>query len=289
MAAAPSRAWLAGLALAACLASPARAQDGAHKQEILLDELPEHSVDDAPFALAAKATSGLPVSLQIVAGPAVIDGKKVRLTGTPGLVVVRATQAGNDAWLPAKDVERAFTVRPRPSAPAIVSGPMGRDAEIGERVVLTADAAGEPAPTLQWRKNQMPISGATGHTLEIVAAALTDAASYDVVATNPTGQATSPPARINVTKRRQSILFQAGSTSVPAGQSIVVTASATSGLPVHFEVVSGIGSLSGNTLNSPGGSVVVQAEQPGDNTFEAAQPATQTYFFTSAVGSPHPP
>ncbi|HEY1763576.1 MAG TPA: immunoglobulin domain-containing protein [Opitutaceae bacterium] len=283
------RAWLAAVALGASLAAPASAQEAGRKQEIVLGELPELTVGDAPFEIGAKATSGLQVTVQIVAGPAALEGKKIRLTGQPGLVVVRVSQAGNADWLPARDVERAFTVRAHPSPPVFLSSPTGRDAGIGEHVVLFVDASGEPAPALQWRKNRIPIPGATGRTYEILAAVLSDAGSYDVVATNGSGEATSVPARINVTKRQQSILFQPGATSVPAGQIVALNAAATSGLPVHYTLVSGVGSVSGGTLSSPGGTVVVQAEQPGDATYEAALPVSQTFLFTTALGGAHPP
>jgi hypothetical protein len=285
----PRAARMAGFALAAWLVPGASAQDGARKQEIVLGELPERTVDDAPFEISAKATSGLPVAFRIVDGPAVFDGKKIRLTGTPGLVVVRASQPGDANWLAARDVERAFTVRPRPSAPAFVSGPMGREVGIGERIVLTAEASGEPLPGFQWRKDSVPITGATSRAFEITSAALSDSGSYDVVASNGSGQVTSAPARINVTKRHQSILFQMAVTSVPAGQTVSLNATATSGLPVHVELVSGVASLSGDTVTSQGGTVVVQADQPGDATFEAALPVTQTFFFTPALGAPHTP
>jgi len=163
-------ACLAALAWAAGLVPGVSAQDGARRQEIVLGELPTRTVDDPPFEMAVRATSGLPVALRIVAGPAVLDGKKVKLTGVPGLVVVRASQAGDGIWLPARDAERAFTVRPRPTAPAILSGPAGREASIGERILLTADASGEPPPGFQWRKDSIPITGATGRALEIASA-----------------------------------------------------------------------------------------------------------------------
>ncbi|HTU03005.1 MAG TPA: hypothetical protein VMG58_14345, partial [Candidatus Sulfotelmatobacter sp.] len=147
-------AWIAALAAlaeAAFAAEPA-AQDGRRRQEIIFDEIAAHKVDDAPFEIVAKATSGLPLSLEVVAGPAVLDGKKLRLTGSPGLVVIRASQGGDIVYLPARDAERAFIVQPRPFAPAILSGPTGRDAAIGDAVVLAVEASGEPPPEFQWRR-----------------------------------------------------------------------------------------------------------------------------------------
>ncbi len=289
---APTRrpSWIAALAALSSLAAfatGAAADDGSRKQEIIFDEIPAHSVGDAPFDIAAKATSGLPVSLEVVSGPAVLDGKKLKLTGAPGLVIVRASQPGNAAVLPARDAERAFTVRPTPSAPAILSGPQDRDVEIGSPLVLSAHASGEPPPAFQWRKNSMPISGATGSEFTIASAAQSDSGSYDVVASNPSGDAASSPARVNVVKRHQTISFQ-GAANAFAGQAVVLSATASSGLPVRFDVVSGSAIMNGGTLTAQGGTVVVQASQSGDSVFEQAVPVTQTFIFSSAPGQ-HPP
>lgn len=274
---------LAAFAALAALVPGAAAQDAPRKQEIIFDEIPAHAVGDAPFDIAAKATSGLALTLEVVSGPAVIEGKKLKLTGTPGLVVIRASQAGNAAFGPARDAERAFTVRPSPAAPAILSGPRGQEAEIGDAVALSVEATGEPTPTFQWRRNGVPITGATGRDFSIASAALSDTGAYDVVASNPSGDATSAPARVDVVKRRQSISFQ-GAANGTAGQPLSLSATASSGLPVRFDVMSGSAVLNGGTLTSQGGAVVVQASQPGDSVYEPAMPVTQTFLFS---GSPN--
>jgi hypothetical protein len=272
---------LAAVIVLSALAPAASAQDARRKQEILFDELPERSAGDGPFGVAAKATSGLPVKLEVISGPAAIDGKKVRLTGMPGLVIMRATQGGDALFQPAAPAERAFTVNPRPAAPQILRQPAGILAAIGDVVILSAAASGEPSPALQWRKDGAPISGATGRDLTIAPAALPDSGSYDVVASNATGSATSAPARVVVGKRRQTIGFQAVP-GMTVGIPVALSASATSGLPVRLEVVSGSASLSGATLTAQmAGTIIVEASQQGDATFEAAQPVTQSLLATA--------
>jgi hypothetical protein len=283
-------AWpiLALLAAWAAFAPGASAQDGRRKQDLLFDEVPERSVGDAPFGVAVKATSGLPVSLEIISGPAVIDGKKIRLTGEPGLVVVRASQAGNPEFLPAIDAERAFTVRPKPSGPVIHIQPTGQNVAMGEAIFLALDAAGEPPPAYQWRRDGVPITGATGRAFTITVANPSDAGAYDVVVSNASGSVTSERVRVSVGKRHQALIFQTTGSSATAGQSISLIATATSGLPVQFQIQSGPGFLSGNILTCPGGMVVVQATQPGDSTYEAAVPAQQTFIFNPNPGVAHP-
>jgi uncharacterized delta-60 repeat protein len=78
-------------------------------QHISFTALGNKTYGDAPFSVSATASSGLPVTLSIVSGPAAIAGNAVTLTGA-GAVTVRATQAGNDIYAPAPSVERSFTV-----------------------------------------------------------------------------------------------------------------------------------------------------------------------------------
>ena len=146
---------LAALALLVLLLHSASAQDDSRrKQEILLDELPARVVSDAPFQIIAKSTSGLPVALEVVDGPAVMDGKKVRLTGAPGLVIVRATQKGDITFAPAVPAERVFSVRPKPFPPSIEIQPSPASGGVGEQLTLTAAAKGEPMPSSPrlWRQ-----------------------------------------------------------------------------------------------------------------------------------------
>jgi hypothetical protein len=285
----PLRAVLAAVALLSAPAPRAAAQDSRGKQEIVFPELPPRTVGDAPFTVAAKASSGLPVTLEIVSGPAVLDGKRVKLTNAPGLVIIRARQDGNDAFLPAPVAERAFAVNARPSAPAILVQPAGGRFGVGEIIMLSVDASGEPRPTFQWRKDGSPISDAVGSRLTIASASPADAGTYDVVVSNPIGSVASEHAQVTVGKRSQTISFQ-GSTSATAGQAVPLVANASSGLPVTFDVMSGVAVVNGTTMTAQqAGTIVVQASQPGDQTYDAAAPVTQTFFVSAAPNGQHIP
>jgi Immunoglobulin I-set domain len=279
---------LAALALLSPAAPRASAQDARKKQEIVFPELPALTVDDAPFDIAAKATSGLPVALELVAGPAKLEGRTVTLTGQPGLVIIRATQGGNDAFLPAVQAERAFAVKARPSAPAILLQPAGVRAAIGEIIALSVQASGEPAPSLQWRKNGVPVTGATDSRFTIASAGPADAGAYDVVASNPLGSATSERAQVTVGRRPQTISFQAPANAT-SGQPVPLNATASSGLPVRLDIVSGTAVLNGSTMTSQGGTVGVQASQQGDATYEAAAPVTRTVVIGPGPNGQHNP
>ncbi|NNE29516.1 MAG: HYR domain-containing protein [Saprospiraceae bacterium] len=79
-------------------------------QTISFQAIPDKFNTDPPFPLAASATSGLPVSFEVLSGPATVSGSTVTLTGGLGLVVVEATQAGNAQWNPAPPVNQSFNV-----------------------------------------------------------------------------------------------------------------------------------------------------------------------------------
>ncbi|GEQ87180.1 hypothetical protein ULMS_26880 [Patiriisocius marinistellae] len=79
-------------------------------QAINFPQIPNKLVTDAPFQLNASATSGLPVSYEIVSGPATVTGDMVTLNGTSGSVVVKASQAGNVDFDPAQDISVSFEV-----------------------------------------------------------------------------------------------------------------------------------------------------------------------------------
>ncbi|GAB4419986.1 MAG: hypothetical protein OHK0039_33020 [Bacteroidia bacterium] len=85
-------------------------------QRITFAAIPNKTTTDGPFALSATASSGLPVSLLKVSGPATVSGNMVTLTGAAGEVVIRATQAGGtqggDVYAAAPEVERSFFVSP---------------------------------------------------------------------------------------------------------------------------------------------------------------------------------
>lgn len=59
-----------------------------------------------------------------------------------------------------------------------------------------------------------------------------------------------------------------------------IEATATSGLPVFFEVLSGPASIEGNlvTLTGEPGEVVIEATQPGDNQYDPAAPVINTFL-----------
>jgi uncharacterized repeat protein (TIGR03803 family) len=74
-----------------------------------------------------------------------------------------------------------------------------------------------------------------------------------------------------VEKQDQTITFAAIPDKAPGVTSVTLSATASSGLPVTFTVVSGPATVSGNTLTITGrGSITVRASQGGDDDYNAA-------------------
>jgi uncharacterized repeat protein (TIGR01451 family) len=108
---------------------------GLQNQTISFGTLPNKLTTDPPFSLLATASSGLPVSFSVQSGPASISGNTLTLTGAPGSVTIRASQAGNTQYNPAPNVDRTFQVN-------TLGGGGGVDLELS----MTAS----PATITQW-------------------------------------------------------------------------------------------------------------------------------------------
>lgn len=87
-----------------------RQQPDGNAQLIEMADIPNQLIFNNPITLEATASSGLPVSFEMMEGPASISGNVLTLTGETGVVKFKATQAGNADWLPAPDVVKTFEV-----------------------------------------------------------------------------------------------------------------------------------------------------------------------------------
>lgn len=79
-------------------------------QAITFPQIPNKLISDVPFQLEASASSGLPVSYEIVSGPATLNGDMVTLDGVSGEVIIKASQGGDGTFDPAQDLTNVFQV-----------------------------------------------------------------------------------------------------------------------------------------------------------------------------------
>jgi len=84
-------------------------------------------------------------------------------------------------------------------APNIIGQPVGATVSQGQTTNFTVVATGIPAPSYQWYQNGLPVSGASGATLNIASAVRTNAGNYTVVASNSSGSVTSSVAVLTYT------------------------------------------------------------------------------------------
>ncbi|TXK47434.1 T9SS type A sorting domain-containing protein [Pontibacter qinzhouensis] len=142
-----------------------RVTTAKQEQAITFATIPDKTVGDAPFALAASTSSGLPVSYTLVSGPATLAGNVVTVTGE-GTVTVKALQDGNEAYSPAPEVTTSFCVTP--AKPAIT--------ESGNTLTSSSQTGNK------WYRNATLLPGAMANTYTA-----TEAGVYTVQVTGSCG------------------------------------------------------------------------------------------------------
>ena len=216
-------------------------------------------------ALLATASSGLPVTFSVLSGAATISGRNVTFTGV-GTVKLAAIQAGN-AIFAAKQVAINVSVRAAPQTIApfeaipILPYPLTFD--------LKPPIATSGLPVIVIVKSGPATISKTTITLTGVGTV--------VLAANQAGNANYLAAPTITTsflvKLGQTINFSALGTK-KVGQTVTLTATASSGLPVTFSVLSGSATIAGNKVTFTGaGTVKLGANQSGNATYAAKQVA----------------
>ncbi len=237
-------------------------------QEISFGQLADLTYGDEPFQFIASASSSLPVELTVVAGPATLDAEGYLILNGAGTVTVRAAQSGNDRYFPVT-AEQTFEVN---RAPQEISFPPVSTKTYGDPAFDLAATVNTNLPLVyEVLSGPARVAGATLILL---------GAGEVTVKVSQAGTENFLPASaeqtFTVNKAEQAITFAAPATAF-AGESITLAATASSGLPVTFRVLSGPGSMEGSVLSFSGeGQVVVEATQPGDGNYLAAAPSQQT-------------
>jgi sugar lactone lactonase YvrE len=239
----------------------------------------------APITLnATGGASGNPVVFSVLSGPGSIAGSLLTITGA-GTVVVAANQAGNATYSAAPQVtgtvvvnqaSQAITFSPPPSPVTYPVSPITLSA--------TGGSSGNPV-TFSMVSGPGSISGSTlsisGVGTVVVAANQAGNANYAAAA-----QVTQSVVVNQGSLTAQTIVFTAPPSPVTYGVAPIAL-SATgggSGNPVIFSVLSGPGSIAGNSLTITGaGTVTVAANQAGNSTYAAAGQVTQSITVNKAA------
>ncbi len=221
--------------------------------------LPTQMVGDH-VTLVAKASSGLPVVFSVVSGPATISGRVVTLTGS-GQVSLSANQAGNEFFSPAPQIIRTFAVGP---APQIITLPaIENQAFNGPEILLRA-----------FSSSGLPVSYAIngpailmGTTLKLTGVGKVTVTAKQSGDANYT-KASDVELTFQSLRATQLVTFPKVPGQPFTGPPITLTATASSGLPIKYNVLAGPGTIKGDLLTLTGaGTVTVQAVQAGDSNY----------------------
>ncbi|MCC7265032.1 MAG: hypothetical protein IT369_21200, partial [Candidatus Latescibacteria bacterium] len=239
-------------------------------QTITFGSLANKTFGDAPFAVSATASSGLPVGFAIQSGPATISGNTVTLTGV-GTVTVTASQAGTGSYLPASNMSQSFTVAK--ASQTITFGVLPNRAFGSAPFALSATASSGLAVSFA-------VTGPatiSGNTVTLTGVGTVTVTASQVGNVNYLAAA-NVPQTFAVSQASQTITFGTLVNKTVGDAPFAVSATASSGLPVSFAVQSGPATISGNTVTLTGvGAVTVVASQAGSVSYLAAADVPQTF------------
>ena len=238
-----------------------------------------------PVTPAAVASSGLPVSLRS-GSPAVCTASGTAVIPlAPGTCTITARQGGDTVYAAAPDITQSFRILAGQQAQTLTFTPPAAS-PVGVPVTLTASASsGLPVSFSSGPPAVCRVSGATVTTLT--------PGTCSITATQG-GSTTYAAAR-----ETRSLAVQAGrraqwiSFGIPpaarVGQPVVLTASASSGLPVSFwSGTPAVCSVSGATVTTlTPGTCSIAATQGGSTTYAAARAAG--WSFPVSAGGPRYP
>lgn len=149
----------------------------------------------------------------------------------------------------------------------------------GRWLYATQPEPNQNAKGYQWYRNDTLISGANNSSYYA-----SDAGSFTVKYSNLCGVG---PASNSISFAAASIPQTINFPVIPdktyGDSDFVINATASSGLPVQFNVVSGPGNIPGNVYHITGtGTVTIRAIQLGDNVYDTAAPLEQTFTVNKA-------
>ncbi|MGV3587660.1 MAG: T9SS type A sorting domain-containing protein [Adhaeribacter sp.] len=256
---------------------------GLQMQTITFPPIADKVYGDAPFTLNATASSGLSLYYKIMSGPATVSGKTLTITGV-GTVTVRAYHPGNDRYLAATPVDVSFNVR---------SSAVKQSQTISFAALVNKNYGDAPFTVSATASSGLPVSfrvvagGATisGNTVTLIDSGMvTIRASQAGNANYLAAPVVDRSFRVwGPAKMSQSISFAALPTKTYGDSPFSLSATATSGLPVSFSILSGPATISGNTLTITGaGIITVRATQAGSGTYHTATPVDQSFTVNKA-------
>lgn len=153
----------------------------------------------ATFSVVASGTA--PISYQWRRNGTAIPGETAAtlsllatLADDGALITVLVTNAAGSV----SSAAATLTVTANEVAPTVTQQPTPQTVTPGTPITLTAAAVGTAPLAFQWRRNGVPIAGATGTSYSFTATQADGVATFDAVISNAVGQTTTAPVRITV-------------------------------------------------------------------------------------------
>jgi hypothetical protein len=222
-------------------------------QVISFPTIPPQTTNAPPLLLQATASSGLSVSYSIISGDALLAGNLLSVGSTPGQVVVRASQAGNNNYLAAPDVDQTFLVVAG-SKPSITTQPTNVTVNLGGNATFYVAATTAPL-TYQWQFQSLDMPAQTNQPLSLLRVKANQGGPYRVIVSNPIGSVISVVAvlTVNVPAGVPNIISQPKSVTVRSGEAANFSVSATGNAPLVYQWYQGVASDTSNPvgINSP--------------------------------------
>ena len=249
------------------------------EQYITFDSVANKTFEDTNINLTASATSGLPINFSIDQGLDSIvtffNDTTLQIVGT-GEVTIKASQDGNEKYLPAPPVFRSFMVEKADQAISFDSvenknygdAPIELMASSSSNLPVSYHIAAGENEVVIWKNDS---------TLEIVGSGIVEIQALQPG--NKNYNQASPVSRtFTVNKTEQEITFDAIPDQMLGDAAFTLQVTATSGLDISF-AVSGPAQLEGNVLTvSDTGTVSITASQSGNENYLPAENVIQTFY-----------
>ena len=284
-----------------------------HRPLLVLPDLAPQAIalwPEGQLSGPVTASSGLPVQLRVLSGPAEITGNHVTHIGPKGsTAVVLAWQPGDEtAWNAAPPVrlrlERAFgdiqvfddVTELAFGSAAVDYGGVAVGAPATRTFTVVNDATGildlsglEITGDWSLDTTGMNLSLAPGHSTQFAAiftpAALGMRSGVLTIRSDDPDEPTYTVALAGHGRLAQSLSFDPIAQQTCATP-LTLAATSSSGLPVRYEITEGaaFASLQSSTVTFTGaGNVTIRASQTGDETYAAAEPVSRSFTVVRGV------
>jgi hypothetical protein len=246
---------------------------GKADQQITFDALANKTVGDADFNVSATASSNLAVAFS-AQGSCTVNGTLVQLTGAAQCTIT-ASQSGNSDYNPAAPVARTFSVGKADQQ--ITFDPLANKTLGDADFNVNATASSNLVVAFAANGN-CTLAGALVHLTGAGACTITASQAGDA-----TYNAAAPVARaFSIGKANQQITFDVLANRTLGDADFIVTATASSNLPVAFSAL-GSCTLNGAQVHlTSAGQCTINASQDGNSDYNAAVPVPRGFSIGKA-------